>query len=114
MTTLVIEREKWLRGDMEVSRLLNSAGKMCCLGFFGCSLGLTADEIAPHRTPGSHVRRNTSRDVWPTWLLRDDGYASIDGSDLMGINDDGSITDAERETRIAAIFAKHGVTVVFK
>lgn len=118
----VIERERWLRGDEENSRLLRpSDGKMCCLGFFARACGIDEDQIEdeaePEDVPGAG---------WPLWVLREsDDFAgdydlpgklknSLDIVELIKANDDEATGDRKRESRIAEIFAKHGVEVEFR
>jgi hypothetical protein len=116
--TLIIDRSKWLRGKPEDSRLRNRDGEMCCLGFFGLACGIPIAELEAHRTPLGHTL-TTNRNRWPEWLVRSTPTKAVyAGSpqcgDLMGDNDSRGLTEPEREERIAATFAKHGVTVVFK
>jgi hypothetical protein len=104
--TLVIERERWLRGEGHGrSQLLRKRdGKMCCLGFFGLACGLDASQLEGNGDPV-----DARSDKWPEWA-RENGP---DISKLIVTNDD--IGDlADRESSIASIFARHGVTVIFK
>jgi hypothetical protein len=122
--TLVIERAKWLRGEGgSVSQLLRASdGKMCCLGFLGAQCGYAPDQLRGHAEPGELFGRWETADyeknnLWPCWLLHVDEYGATDGADLpklIATNDDRLISDQTREADIASIFAKHGVTVIFK
>jgi hypothetical protein len=120
---LVIDRNKWLRGEgTENSCLLRPTdGKMCCLGFFGLACGLTAkritDVVAPVKIPveiGVSARREWMRNVPEAEALFDDemGTSEICG-ELMSTNDRVSLSEAEREQKIRALFAEMSVEVVF-
>lgn len=137
---LVIDRSKWLRGEgSEKSFLLRSTdGKMCCLGFFGLACGLTAERItdvdAPTDIPveigvigvsarresveiGISARREWMRNVPEAEALFDGERkynSSVICNQLMSTNDlNVSLSDAEREQKITALFAEMGVEVVF-
>ena len=112
---LEINRAKWLRGEGGTkSGLLRRDGKRCCLGFFAQALGARDDDVAGCSTPedATHIH-------WPEWLLSelDDSYIRTVDSDeaiaLIRINDNRALSDAERESVVASIFARHGVEVVF-
>jgi hypothetical protein len=110
-TELVIDRKRWLRGEgAAASKLLRPEdGKMCCLGFYGLSCGLGEAELLDACTPGSRG----GMALWPAWMgSRDEGAdnrgLAWDVWQLMSFND-----DEPTESKIAAIFARHGVTVRF-
>jgi hypothetical protein len=115
-TELVIDRKRWLRGEGgAVSKLLRpSDGKMCCLGFYGRALGFSPDEIGHLSSPSDTYASGR----WPAWLLQ---YVYERGchsdtetcNQLIRTNDDAPTAPDEREAKIAAIFARHGVTVRF-
>ena len=105
---LVIKRSKWIRGGCDgISRLQNEYGNRCCLGFYGCQLGIRSNRL---KNKGSPFMVKSS--LWPKWLV-DDCYNSYECSELIGINDDSFLPEFKREKRIAEIFKKHGVTVKF-
>ena len=98
-----------MRGTPADSALLNGAGDMCCLGFFGCAIGVSLDDMADKATPGDIADKG-----WPEWLLGSLAGNSSDGEYLMRVNDSTRVSgDAERERVIADVFAKHGVEVEF-
>jgi hypothetical protein len=117
---LVIERKRWLRGA-DNSALLRDDGLMCCLGFYGEACGIGSDDMLDTADPEECGTAVLS--MWPAWLLGfkndsddpDDGFLRNTGDcgRLIEANDDNRLTDAVREQRIAAIFAKHGVEVEF-
>lgn len=120
----VIERDRWLRGDEENSRLLRpSDGKMCCLGFYGLACGLSEERILDVGEPCELSR------AFPDWLVENvpnDWNARYPdepellthntgaASSLMSDNDSTEIDDSERERRITETFAFHGVEVEFR
>jgi hypothetical protein len=105
-----IDRSKWQRGPGE-SRLLNSHGKMCCLGFYGEACGVPTDDLFGLAYP-SEVRRSSH--LLPTWLEDSDDVAELICLNDADPTDEEDVSDeADRERRIAAIFAKHGVEVEF-
>lgn len=108
---LVIDRSRWLRGEGdEDSFLLRPRDcRMCCLGFFGRALGAAEETINDHEAP--YFARGVN---WPEWVFTADrrGHTG-DIRALMDINDDESLGESIRESRIAEIFARHGITVEF-
>lgn len=99
---LVIDRKRWLRGEgSQNSKLLRPIdGKMCCLGFYGLACGLSAEHLRNVGLPAD----TASCRLWPPWLRDSD----FECDDLTYLNDN----DPD-EAKIAAIFARHGVTVRF-
>ena len=120
---LIIDRSKWLRGEgHEGSMLLRpSDSKMCCLGFFGIACGLKEGQIYEVEDPSS-LACHSEDTVWHDgeWLygptstrLSADCDYLIDVNDNPELKDSASLTEQEREDKIATIFAKHGVEVEF-
>lgn len=114
MEQLVIDRELWWRGrgDAE-SRLRNSHGKMCCLGFLCESFGARYEDIDDIAFP-----TNIDGGEWlPArlyWLCDVDQEQQRPMEEVIGlINDDKEVTDVEREAYIAKEFAKHDIAVTF-
>ena len=102
---LVIEREKWCHGEGPTKSFLirMSDHRMCCLGFFGLECGLKRERLI-----GAAGVAACSDEPWPSWLDTEDRFALYEANDSIGI------PGPQRESRIAAIFAKHGVEVEFK
>lgn len=118
----VIDRNQWLRGNgVESSLRRIDDGKMCCLGFYGLACGIPVDEIVDHGDPSDTEGDTLTK--WPEWLLQelppDEGqwYSTWENTtacgDLIEANDSKEIEDPERERKIAAIFAEHGIAVEF-
>lgn len=115
---LVIERDKWIRGNEEESMLLRpSDGKMCCLGFYSLALGLDKNDIH-----GAFCPSELGTETYPDWLvisewaeyLEDD--RAIDTSfcnEIMTTNDRKSLAEDEREALLKELFAKKGIEVTF-
>jgi hypothetical protein len=107
---LVIDRNKWLRGEGhgESYLLRKSDGKMCCLGFYGIACGIPQSMLVDVTTPSSvHDSFNSWGDG--QWLLSRWRHCES----LMDTNDLEIIDDNKREKYIAAIFAEHDVQVEF-
>jgi hypothetical protein len=54
----VVKRNKWLRGNTDDSTLLDSRGRMCCLGFYSRACGLPKKMIADESAPANAVNNN--------------------------------------------------------
>lgn len=124
---LVIEREKWLRGEgPEGSRLLRPIdGKMCCLGFLCLAKGKTPDEIRDKYSPG---KAGFTHEELPDLIKELSTYGDKLHTelcfDMMRVNDSimfgryvdapqGYITESERESELTKLFAKMGVELEF-
>lgn len=112
MKKLIIDRTKWMRGtNGNGSALFNPKNeKMCCLGFYAISCGLSEKQIAHKAFPSSleyHLPDNMK------WLLgRNENNECIENS-LATINDWYGTTEQEREEELMQEFAKHNVEVTF-
>jgi hypothetical protein len=112
---LEINRAEWLRGEggSDSALLRERDNKKCCLGFFAKALGATDDDIRDIAEPGE----SSTCAPWPAWVLTEDDDGSMVSSDaisaLIQINDGQKLLERDREERIAAIFARHGVEVTF-
>src|SRR5271166_1340196 len=99
---LIIERDKWLRGEgYERSFLLREEdGKMCCLGFFCLQTGASQEDINQYQTP-IDIKKEKRAD----WLIQSDAQFIVSEacSSLMEINDEiaesssAYVSEAERE-----------------
>jgi len=110
---LVIDRSKWLRGSGNSLLFRPTDGKMCCLGFYGLSCGLTQEDMnglgAPFEIHGQKWQENSSAN----WLFDHHWGCSSYCYNLMAINDRLDFSEEVREREIAKIFAQHGITVKF-
>jgi hypothetical protein len=116
---LIIDRQKWLRGEGETksSLLRGEDGKMCCLGFLGIECGIESERLQDVGAP-EDIPRDANESLLEIWkeasfLFVDNIYRSMASVQLMETNDDTSISDQERERRLSDIFSKHGVEVEF-
>jgi hypothetical protein len=116
---LVIDRKRWMRGEGSGYLFDSETKKMCCLGFDLRAGGMRADAIRDYGCPSS-VASKPSFPESSLWLVEqkttDNGTYTVesrDGLQLMELNDKKELSESERESGIAAIFAKHGVEVEF-
>lgn len=120
---LVIERDKWLRGDQVAlggSYLLRkSDGKMCCLGFYCKAKGVAEKDIRGISTPsGLYQLRDESLPELlelPDDIVDDEHRAKNNDicDELMDVNDR-KMDEKEREKDIIRLFSKINVDVEFK
>lgn len=107
-----VQRSKWLRGNMNISRLLNNKGKMCCLGFYSKACGIQNEDIKNISAP-EDISNNVSKN-WKTRLLKFNNRVNTAKCfKLMQINDSSSINDEERERRLTKQFKILGIKVNF-
>ena len=110
MATFTVKRSKWYRGqggDFS-ALLLRNDGKRCCIGFVGQQCGIP-DKALLNRAVAFDVRD----DRWPKWILEVNKSASTDIYEAYGVNDSATISDAERERRLKAIFKRNGDRIRF-
>lgn len=88
LRTFVIDRETWLRGDWQHSKLLRPDGLMCCLGQVALQLGATKKDI-----------RDVSAPIGVGRPL-DWNPASAALSQMMQDNDMAGVVDSTRERRL--------------
>lgn len=107
---LIIDREKWLRGEESDNSFLlrKEDKKMCCLGFYALACGLDQIDICQKREPVNVCSLLSGK---ADWLLENGSNGLMNStyaSELMCINDvDGN------EEKITKIFADNGVEVEF-
>jgi hypothetical protein len=114
---LVIDRSRWFCGrGPELSRLLRPTDKlMCCIGIYLESCGVPPEILSGQCYPtatsvAAHVPEHAR------WLLDPEPLDEVGQSDRTALavtNDTKGLFRVEREQRIAEIFAKHDVEVVF-
>lgn len=105
---LVIERSKWLRGDMDSYLYRTEDSKMCCLGFLACAVGYTQDEISDSCNPAS-----LPGDRFPGTIVNDKGKDTYLTNALINVNDNLDIQDADRERILKDMFKVAGIDVTF-
>lgn len=115
VTEFVISRKKWLRGEGASASALyrREDRKQCCVGIYLSACGVDNETLSK----GSAARLLGLSEL-PKWLTEtNDGMIqdrfSVIGS-LYATNDDRGTPDPDRESRIAELFARNGVTVSFE
>jgi hypothetical protein len=92
----------YARGDESV--LLNSAGGMCCLGFYGEQvLGYSREQMLHESMPDES---DVARDSDIAW-----GDATVIVRALIDANDDSKMSDERRRSRIKSLFTRLGVDI---
>lgn len=116
MKTLVINRDKWTRGNINQSvygtELLNSDGCMCCLGFYMIQHTKATEECIFHRITPMGVASHGECKIGQTILL-EDGNNSQFTCDALAINDDNTFPEKERESELTKLFKTKGYHVEF-
>lgn len=119
ITEFTIDRKVWLRGEPGCSYLLREIdGKRCCIGIFLSACGVPDELLEGQGSPGGLMRSHPDLVATvPDWLFEtryDYDYGnSPRAQSLMGVNDDNSTPDWNKELFITEMFAEHGVKVVF-
>lgn len=92
MKKIVIPRNRWARGRGLASYMLHPTnGSQCCLGHLMSQLGWPDDELRGRSIP---------KDVEDLSNLSNPLTGSTWACTAMDINDDGKISDAEREAEL--------------
>jgi hypothetical protein len=105
LTSCKIDRKTWLRGEgADRSWLLRQDGKMCCLGQMAIQAGFTSAQINGVRSP---------KDL--NWKQMEGDYTGNGNTvnKLMGVNDDSTITNKDREKMIIKLAARKRIKVKF-
>lgn len=110
---LVIDRAKWLNGRVIKDTCYDSVlyskeyplrGMMCCLGFYGRSVGVPVAKL-----------RNTCY-LEPVgkceWLGAGERKCTPQQA-LVDVNDDASLSNRDREQKLKQLFKQHGIIVKF-
>lgn len=123
MEKLIIEEDKWLRGEGSMaSRLLRPAdGKMCCLGFLALQCGYTEEQISDYSAPKSIVYDYGGKPKGSFEKLvsinTDNHHRSVQCTNicerLMEANDDQSLSNIGRKCRISELFKEINIEVEF-
>lgn len=129
---VIIDRKKWSRGDLAYNALLvgrktieegkaqfesgdstgsiPKLGYMCCLGFVCLTLGVTV-----RAARNSPLPEDTNKLL--EGLTEKDPYGGVRNSNFSQyaarINDDGAITEKERELKLKALAQKNGFIFQF-
>ena len=110
-----VSRKKWLRGGTD-SYLVNSDGCMCCLGFAANQISrITKEDMNMAVTPEEVYQKESflteprSTNAWGGKSIRDNRFAHR----AMIINDNPTISDKMRESRLKRLFKSNGVELTF-
>lgn len=127
MKKLVIDRQRWLRGEGGGSSALlrPSDCKMCCLGFYCLLEGLDEEQIKNIGMPSELILEVVEDHPSLSPLVRvreewDEDGALVPVKDdtdvcnaLATANDDEKLDAAEREAKIISLFAQIDIEVEF-
>lgn len=111
-----ITRSTWLRGSGDnVSSMLHNpkVDKMCCLGHYGLSRGLSKEDMTNCRTP-KYLPLPFHEVFYP--FLTQLGIFSGNNEiciKLMDANDNNTIVEKSREEIITRLFAEANIAVTF-
>lgn len=118
-----IDRSKWICGGIKYtdggeSKLLNSEGRMCCLGQICIQAGIKLLDITGKFAPANvlSARENPKLD----WLVhevdpceRHDVYSSDIARSMMHTNDDCFLDETTREAVLVNLAREAGVELTF-
>jgi hypothetical protein len=112
MQELIIDRRVWMRGCAFTTLLTRfPTRQQCCVGIYLTALG-AEDETLIGRSRVSEVWQDVPAAA--TWLLRDrSSLESSDAQELYSLNDKDCASESRREQKIAEVFERHGIRVVF-
>lgn len=113
VTRFTVKRSEWRRGEGTGSLLRE--GRRCCLGFLGIACGLTdADMSESGMFSGANLPMvDVARQIPASLFNRESMTSTAEAWAIAGTNDNGAITDAEREARLTEQFAAIGIAVEF-
>jgi hypothetical protein len=117
ITQFTIYRSHWKRPGLQDKTKTflanNTTGLKCCVGFYMLACGVYPKHIKNRRSP--EVMYFRYPDITGLLSKTEHGYQNSDMvNELMFVNDDEEITDAEREIQIQKLFKQQGITVIFK
>jgi hypothetical protein len=108
----IIERSKWCYGQGKNTKLLDSAGKKDCIGFFLIASGFKKEDLLGLDEP----IELTYKHEWFTKLIDWHGSSCMQSpicNDIIQINDYAAMDDAAREKKLTKLFESIGVTLTF-
>jgi hypothetical protein len=82
--------------------------RYCCLGLYGLACGIQSEHLKYNLMP------STLNTKWPNWLFEYKGSTGQTWMSLLADINDTNLPLADKQKKIADIFAKHGVTVTFE
>lgn len=108
--TFTVQRHCWRRGVDDDDTLLFDGDNYCVFGFYGLGMGLDDEQLIGAQGPMDLPYQN-----WPKWIRPENekDFHSSAVEQIIKVNDDALLTDAEREAKLTELFAKHGDMVTF-
>jgi hypothetical protein len=101
----IVDRKTWYRGKGgKNSKLLLEDGTRCCIGFVGQHCGMPDEYLL-----GQGGVYDVPDDRWPKWMKNYNGPIT----EAYSVNDDATISDAERESKLQEIFRANGDEIEF-
>lgn len=112
-----INRKRWQRGKgwKQSALYLEDNRKMCCLGQVARQCGIPVKAIKEEDAL-AQIEEASERAKLPKWLTRKSRgqvFNTHACGNAMNINDSEELSDAEREAKLTALFAKHGDELEF-
>jgi len=106
----IVDRKTWYRGKgPDKSKLLRVDGTRCCIGFVGQQCGVSDDLMLDRPGVESfHCAPTGLLPLFPAWI-----YTTDDLMYAYDVNDEPELSEAERESQLQSIFAKHGDEIEF-
>jgi len=111
----IIERSKWVCGrgrftNLGLALLLNSLGRMCCIGQMCQASGVPDYALEDWGCPCS-LKNNKV----PTWMTINSGRDNSEiVSEMMEVNDDRKINQPKRESKLKGLAASIGIKLIFR
>ncbi len=115
--TFTIDEAKWQHENKQCNysyeaSLLMDDGKMCCLGFFGKSCGVSSKNLLGNSNPYNVPKaKRTKR--FTKFCFDEDGEEKGIIDQLVHANDNPGMDLSKRKRKIAGLFRKMGVEVKF-
>lgn len=115
VTEFVISRKKWLCGEGSSASVLfrPEDQKQCCVGIYLSACGVDNETLSKRS-----AARLLGLSKLPKWMTEENDGEIQDRFSVIGYlyatNDERGTPDFERESRIAELFARNGVTVSFE
>lgn len=113
-----IDRSKWRCGGQmsvfatghQMTRMLDTSGKQCCLGFAAAQLGVPIDSMSSANTPIGCTRREPMLGILVERERKDNTpFAEA----AMKINDDASMPPYQRERQLKGLASRNGYEFEF-
>lgn len=112
--SVTVNYPRWLKGSVSGSALFDTRSrKQCCLGFECLARGLKKKDILDMGTPGCVCTENKAIPLIPGMTGRTGDNLELIAQ-CMTVNDDTTITDIERMTKLHKLFRRRRLDIKFK